>query len=277
VSYRNNFYAILGKYPSKGARSPKLWNAAFEVFRKKERMIAIDIKNKLTFKHLFKKLKSNELFRGGAITNPYKEIAYKILGKNIDEESRKAKSVNCLYRDNRNILRGANTDGIACLEVLKKNQKNLKHKKILLIGFGGAGKAIASSLDIFYKKDLYITTRTKKKTNDIVNKFKYQLINWDDLKNKIHLFDVIINCTSVGHNNKYVTPIQISLIKKLQNKLIFDIIYSPPETKLLNLAKKKNNIVNGLQMNLLQAVIAFSKATKLKNRIKILNIMKTVK
>ena len=49
------------------------------------------------------------------------------------------------------------------------------------------------------------------------------------------------------------------------------------ETKLLNLAKKKNNIVNGLQMNLLQAVIAFSKATKLKNRIKILNIMKTVK
>jgi shikimate dehydrogenase len=273
----NSFYAILGKNPSKTARSPKLWNAAFKKLNKKEKMIPIDVKNNLIFKQYFKKLELNRFFKGGAITNPYKEVAYRLLGKHVDKESKKARAVNCLYRGSKGKLYGTNTDGIAALEVLKKNLKNLKNKKILLIGFGGAGKAIASAIDNFSKNILFISSRSKKKQRDIVKKFKYRALSWNSLKDKIYLFDALINCTSVGHNNRRKNPLTGDMLKNINNKLVFDIIYSPPETKLLSIAKKNNKVVNGLEMNLLQALIAFLKATNLKHKSIIYHAMKSVK
>jgi len=78
-------------------------------------------------------------------------------------------------------------------------------------------------------------------------------------------FDIIINCTSLGFGkNKNLSPISSSGFKSISKKAFaFDIIYNPGKTKFLNLAKKnKIKILNGLDMNLRQAVIAFGYVNK---------------
>ena len=78
-------------------------------------------------------------------------------------------------------------------------------------------------------------------------------------------FQIVINCTSIGFGkdvNK--TPINLQDFKTVKrNTLVFDIIYKPLKTKFLRLAKKnKAKILNGLDMNLRQAVIAFGYTNK---------------
>ena len=69
---QNKYFAILGKNPSQGARSPKLWNRVLKKLKRKERMIPIDIKKNELLKTL-KKLNSDKNFLGGCIAVPYKE------------------------------------------------------------------------------------------------------------------------------------------------------------------------------------------------------------
>ena len=78
-NYSKNFYAIIGENPSKGARSPKLWNACFRRFKVKAKMIPIDIRRK-NFKNTFTKLMNNKNYLGGAVAVPYKEEVFKKLG-----------------------------------------------------------------------------------------------------------------------------------------------------------------------------------------------------
>ena len=88
-------------------------------------------------------------------------------------------------------------------------------------------------------------------------------MNFIDLKNfrsKIEDLDILINATSVGsQNNLNERLIKREELYKLKNSaLVYDIIYDPPETILLKDAKEIGlNILNGLDMNLLQAVLAF--------------------
>ena len=88
---------------------------------------------------------------------------------------------------------------------------------------------------------------------------------------------MIINCTSIGFDKKInESPIQEEMISKLKiNAIIFDIIYNPKKTKLLSSAKKYSyQTMNGADMNLEQAVIAFNYANNIrKNRS--VNITKT--
>ena len=75
-NYNKNFYAIIGENPSKGARSPKLWNACFRKLKVKEKMIPIDIRRE-NFKNTFKRLMNNKNYLGGAVAVPYKEEVLK--------------------------------------------------------------------------------------------------------------------------------------------------------------------------------------------------------
>ena len=89
--------------------------------------------------------------------------------------------------------------------------------------------------------------------------------NWTQISDLLDSIDVIVNCTSVGFGDQEgespLSEIQLANLKK--STIIFDIIYQPLETKLLELAVK-NNIptFNGLEMNLEQAVLAYKYTVK---------------
>ena len=108
---QNKFSAIIGLKPSKGARSPKLWNKVYKFLKSNIKMIPIDIKRK-KFRETFKKLIRNENYIGGAVTMPYKELSLKYL-KNFDKKINQIRSINCLLRDKKFNLYGIHTDGEA--------------------------------------------------------------------------------------------------------------------------------------------------------------------
>ena len=270
-NYNRKFYAIIGENPSKGARSPNLWNACFKKLNIDTKMIPIDIR-KRDFTNTFKKLINNKNYLGGAVAVPYKEKVFKKLKFSLEKKSQLSMAVNCIIR--KKTLRAFNTDGEAALMVLKNNNLQKKHK-ILLLGLGGAGKAVASQLFSFSKKKLFVSARSKK-SEIYAKRNKMNFIDWKKRHNNLHYFDYIVNCTSCGYNNKQ-TPIQKKYLNNISNKVFFDIIYMPRKTSLLSIVEKNNKIINGLEMNLFQAVLAFSKISKKYKFNDILKIMKKVK
>ena len=137
-----------------------------------------------------------------------------------------------------------------------------KNKKILLIGPGGAGKAVASYFigEMLKKSNLTITGRSKL-SKKFSKKIGAKWINFNDIPFlNLKKFDAVINCSSIGFNKqKNKSPLSFNQLKSALKKLnVFDIIYKPKFTKLiLNSKKNKLKVLSGLDMNLRQAVLAF--------------------
>ena len=307
------YVLIIGETPSKGARSPKLWNKVYKNFNKSIKMYPADVKPKL-LKILVNFLNKDKFFLGSAVTTPYKEEIMKFLDE-YDLNVKNIGSVNTIKRA-KNKLVGFNTDYFGVLNSLDKYKGK---KRILIFGCGGAGKAtIAACFKKFKNSYFYLYNRDKIKLNKFIKKIKlknFQIINNSELL-ALDNIDLVLNTTSIGFNSwilkgskyynlMYFTPFQnlqnvkgvkqidkqkfVRINRKLINqdnencsnffKLnkkcdIFDIIYNPNKTKLLKIAKKNGNkIQNGLQMNLYQAVKGFSIVNNINNDYKIRKTM----
>ncbi len=276
-----NYTAIIGLNPSQGARSPVLWNSAFKGYKIKNQMIPLDVNSKKLFK-LLTALEKDQNFIGGCVTIPHKERVFEWLKRRLTNSSRKVGAVNCIFRDQAGNLQGTNTDGEAALKSFKKKFGRINNKKIVLIGAGGAGKAVSSYFiaEMLKKSNLTIVGRSK-----LSEKFSKKIgSKWINFKNisKIDLkeFDTVINCTSIGFNkNKNKSPLLFRQLKNASKKLsVFDIIYNPKITKLISDSIKNNlKVLNGLDMNLRQAVLAFGYTNKkLKKSKKTLEYMLSV-
>ena len=264
------FAGIIGSNPSKGARSPILWNKAYVKLNKKIKMYPLDCK-KENIKKLFDELEKNESFIGGAVTNPYKEELSDILGNNQTEESKKIGAINCLYRDNNGKLFGTNTDGEAAIQSLERNFGTIKNQTFLILGTGGTANTILSFIikKIANTDNIKIVGRNEKKKKKIKDKYKISAIDWNEIFHCIEKIDIIINCTSIGWGDqKKISPISEIILKKIENKktAIFDLIYDPNPTILIDLCNKYNlKNINGLEMNLEQAVLGFLKTNQLES------------
>jgi len=261
ISTKKKYVAIIGRNPSKGARSPKLWNAAFKKHKIDMLMYPLDVKKK-NLNKLIKKLDDDINFLGGSVAVPYKEDIYRILRKKIDRISNKIGSVNCLYRDKKTKkIFGFNTDGYGALECLKDNISNLQKRNIIIFGLGGAGKSVVTVLENYVKKKIIVYVRNLNKHKNYSRNFKFILKKIPIEINDLESCDVLINTTTVGSLDNKKTIINEGLVKKLKKDcFVFDIIYQPLKTELINISKKSNlKTANGLFMNLEQAVIAFHK------------------
>jgi len=262
------YAAIIGLTPSKGARSPILWNAAFEAANKSTKMYPLDvIPENLT--SLMSCLADDADFIGGAVTMPYKEDVAKWLGNNnMTEEAIHIGAVNSLFRNKNGELFGTNTDGEAALRSFEARYGDVKNKKILLMGPGGAGKATAAyfSKAVGPSGKLSITGRlSSEKGRQLVCALgASEWIEWGDMTDVFREIDVLINCTSIGFELQIESsPVNDSDIRLLTDKcVVFDVIYRPSQTKLMEYAIKRGlDVLNGSEMNLEQAVLAYCYAT----------------
>ena len=260
ISSNEKFVAIIGSNPSKNARSPKLWNRVYKKLKRKMVMYPLDVNSNNVIK-LVNFLNKNKNFLGGSITIPFKEKIFKILKKNSTKEAKKISAVNCLFRDKKGLLKVTNTDGEASLTSFKKKFKNAQIKNILVMGCGGAGKAVSTYFSkISSLKKITILSR-KTEDQKFAKKIRASWLNRKNLPNLELSYDLIINCTSLGFDkkkNKISLP--ISFFSNINKKtIIYDIIYKPIKTKLIKISEKNGlKTINGLGMNLEQAAIAFS-------------------
>lgn len=181
-------------------------------------------------------------FRGLNVTIPYKESVMKYLDE-INIDAQKIGAVNTIKVKDDNRLVGYNTDFYGFQKSIQPLLKE-HHKKALILGTGGASKAIAyafNEMNIAFK---FVSRKVSE------NALLYSMLNEQIMEE----YTIIVNSTPIGtHPNVDESPnIPYQFISN--KHLLFDLIYNPNETKFLNEGRIRGAIVkNGLEMLQLQA------------------------
>ncbi|QFZ53733.1 shikimate dehydrogenase [Oceanihabitans sp. IOP_32] len=193
-------------------------------------------------------LKNTKNLKGLSVTIPYKEAVIPYLDK-LNKKAKAIGAVNTIKITKKGKLVGYNTDCYGFKKSLKPFLKS-QHKKALILGTGGASKAIAYSLTDLNIPYSYVSRTVSKQVQ-----FTYATLTPDIIKDH----QIIINCTPLGTfpNVDDCPNIPYSAISA--KHILFDLIYNPEETKFLNHGKNANaTIINGLDMLKFQAEKAWS-------------------
>jgi len=203
--------------------------------------------------------------RGLTCTVPHKVAVIPFLDE-IDPVAQKIGAVNSVVNTD-GVLKGFNTDWLGAIAPLK-NRISLNQKKVLVIGAGGAARAVVFGL---LKENAKVTliNRTTEKALELAHEFSCYYKKCVD-SSLIAEQDVIINTTSVGMSpNTSKSPISVEGIHKGQ--ILMDIVYSPFETELLKHGKKRGaTIIYGTEMLLYQGAAQFELYTGVRAPIKIM-------
>lgn len=188
-------------------------------------------------------LKNNPDLIGLNVTIPYKEQIIPYLDS-LEKKAKEIGAVNTITISSNGKLKGYNTD---CFGFKKSIEPLLKphHKRALILGTGGASKAVAYTL-----KELNISYHYVSRTSNYLTEFTYS----DLTESIINAHSILINCSPVGtypNINEY-PHIPYGGISK--NHLLYDLIYNPLQTKFLAFGESKGaTTCNGLKMLELQA------------------------
>ena len=205
---------------------------------------------------------TNENFIGANVTVPYKEKIIPFLDE-LDSDSKITGAVNTILKQNGKLL-GFNTDIYGIRECLNKKFSDEDIDNVVLLGSGGAAKAVMYVLLQRGLKNISIINRTKLNTNQMLDNFKKfkfnsEYLDFDD-KDKINQkcmeSNLIINTTTIGMKGSSMEGISPLDIKSINNKnVVFDLVYNPRITKLVEIANNKNaEIIEGIDMLVYQAI-----------------------
>lgn len=188
-------------------------------------------------------IENNESIKGINVTIPYKEEVMAYLDK-IDKTAKEIGAVNTIKITKRGNLKGYNSDVVgfekSIVPLLEKH-----HKKALILGTGGASKAIAYALKLNNIKYKFVSRKPKTKKQ----------ISYNDLSQEIiQDYSIIVNSTPLGTSPDVDKCPAIPYQFITSKHLLYDLIYNPEVSKFL--AKGKANgakIKNGYEMLELQA------------------------
>jgi len=201
--------------------------------------------------------------RGVNVTIPHKVAVMKFLD-DIDDLASEIGAVNTIV-NNIGKLTGLNTDGMGAVRALKDNEGEPKDKKVVIIGAGGACRAISYSIAKEKPKELIIINRTVEKASEIAKSIKEKIdvnvkslqLKPENLKAELKDADIVINSTSVGMSpnvNETVIPKEFLH----NNMLLMDIVYNPLETRLIKEAKEVGvKTIDGIEMLVNQGIESF--------------------
>ena len=189
----------------------------------------------------------------------------------IDKEAELIGAVNTVKIEKDRAI-GYNTDGLGARMSLEEEIGKVENKNILIIGAGGAARAVA--FELAKNNHLTIINRTVEKAELLAKEISEKLnkhIYYNNLNIDIGDFDIIIHTTPIGmYPNVNVQPI-IDTNKIEENMVVMDLIYNPEETVLLREAKKQGaKTINGLGMLVYQGAISFEIWTGVKPNIDVM-------
>src|SRR3990170_1157666 len=250
ISGKTRVCGVIGD-PIEHSLSPFMHNAAFAHL-------------KLDFVFLAFRVKAAELenavcgvrglgIHGLNITMPHKSAVLKYVDK-VDSTVKFLGAANTILNKNGKLI-GYNTDGVGAVKAITENGISLKGKKVLLLGAGGAAKAIAFSL-AKEVEELVILNRSSKKAKTLAESLRMKFdkkifggpLSSSSIQKSLADSDVLINGTSVGMApNTGETLVQQRWLKP--DLCVMDIVYNPLETKLAEDAKTAGaSVVSGIEM-----------------------------
>lgn len=204
---------------------------------------------------------------GFNVTIPHKVAVMDFLDE-IDEEAKQIGAVNTILNQD-GILTGYNTDGRGYIQSLRSLVGDLKKHRVLVLGAGGAARAVVAVLLQHDPQSIVIANRTEEKAETLINLFTHT--TEVDLRSssiakaaaRLEEYTIIINTTSVGMS-PHVEDMPISLERLSSQTVVSDLIYNPLETRLLKEAKKRGATTdNGVGMFVQQAILSIQHWTGL--------------
>jgi len=258
VNGKTGVCAIIGD-PVEHSLSPIMHNAAFKKLGLNLVYVAFTVTS-TELKDSVLGAKSLGL-KGLNVTMPHKSAVIHYLDE-VDLSVKSIGAVNTILCNHGRLI-GYNTDGTGAMIALQENGVDFEEKKMVILGAGGAAKAIAyqATQDV---GELVILNRTAAKAKKLAEmlkglgaKVKAGTLSLDNLNEELCTTNILINATSAGmYPNIESSPVPSGLLHS--DLCVMDIIYKPLETKLLKDAKSAGaKVVSGLEMLLYQGAVAF--------------------
>jgi shikimate dehydrogenase len=193
----------------------------------------------------------DKAIQGVNITVPHKEATLDIMDE-VDEIAQTIGAVNTVIVKEGKLF-GTNTDAYGFITNL--NQQSWQRNKAMVLGAGGAAKAVCYALFEAGVDEIYLTNRTLEKAEKIADSYdNVKPIAWDKKETYLEKMDVLVNTTTLGMKGE----LSIDIASISADVLVTDIVYTPLYTPLLKTAKEQgNSIVTGIGMLLHQAVPGF--------------------
>jgi shikimate dehydrogenase len=262
------FISVIG-YPLKHSISPDFQQAALDHYRLDIRYEAREVKVADLLSAIYKLRQPQNL--GANITIPYKETTLHLINEADDFASLVGAVNTIVNRDGR--LVGFNTDAHGFLKALRDDAGfKPENKRAIVLGAGGAARAVTFALLQERVSSLIISNRTLEKAGGLADSLAKQATNnkmstkvsavlWQGSKlaEAIQNCQLIVNCTSLGmkgSSHEGESPLSSGLIPR--DALVYDLVYNPSETPLLRVAREAGaNTIGGLPMLVYQGAASF--------------------
>ena len=245
VDAATQVYGVVGD-PVGHSLSPIMMNAAFRRESVNAVYLALHAKS---LKDLLACVQDIPI-RGLSVTMPYKEDIVEALS-NSDALTRQIGACNTVVRGQDGKLYGFNTD-VAGIVVPLEQRINLAGARVLLVGAGGVARAAAFGLRA-RGAEVFIVNRTPERAQALARAAKAKTMKRAEVAKQ--QFDAIINATPLGMGNNRQSPLEE---RELNTKYVFDLVYTPPETKLVAMARGKGTqVISGLEMFVQQGARQF--------------------
>jgi len=264
ISPATRLCAVIGN-PVGHSLSPALHNAAFNALGLDFVYVAFRVED---LKSAIAGMRALENFRGMSVTIPHKIEIIDYLD-DVAEVDRCIGSVNTVINENGRLY-GCGTDGPGALKALLDAGVSLEGASVLVLGAGGVSRAIAFTLARFAALDRLVildinepvmkTLAEDLRAGTSVTLETGSLDN-DSIAKSVPQANIIINCTPVGmHPDEDATLIPAEFFRKGQ--VVFDVVYTPLETRLLRDAKSRGcSVISGVEMFINQAALQFEQFT----------------
>ena len=200
-------------------------------------------------------------YAGANVTLPHKEAALRLAAV-ADEPARAIGAANTLWLDQAGRLCAGNTDAYGFITNLEAEVPdwNEGRRPVMVLGAGGAARAILHGLLTEGAARILLTNRTRGRAEDLAKEFgpSVSVVDWVDRGRAFAGCGLLVNATSLGMTGKENLDIDLAALPA--DAVVADIVYSPLETELLAAARTRGNrSVDGLGMLLYQAVPGFER------------------
>ena len=251
-----DIYHVIG-YPVKHSLSPKIQMQLAKDYSQNIVFTAVEIEPQ-DLEQKIQEFKSNPNVKGLSVTVPYKEKVFAMCD-NSDEFAKDIKAAsNIIFTEDRQMI-ALNYDGLGIVNDIKNNHKVfIKNKNVLVIGAGGAAKAVVAAIIAEKPESITIANRTKSKAEEIKELFAYKYsINVTDFENITAKYDIVINSTSASIDGQMLP---LSKDNFVENGFAYDLMYAENGTIFTKWCDD-NNIQNadgkGMLMELSKAVFKY--------------------
>ncbi|MFD1747218.1 shikimate dehydrogenase [Rhizobium helianthi] len=255
---RETLRAFVVGHPISHSRSPLIHAHWLRGFGIDGEYIAID-RSEAEFTHFIEELKTSGRWRGGNVTIPHKEAAFKLADR-PDDLAEELGAANTLWLED-GLLHATNTDGHGFTANLDQRAQGWdKTDRAVVLGAGGASRSIVQAIRNRGIGEIHVVNRTVERARELADRFGQQVHAhaMSALPEVMKGAGLFINTTSLGMKGEGSISIDFSPL--VENAVVTDIVYVPLKTPMLLMAEQQGKrIVDGLGMLLHQAAPGFAR------------------